>query len=979
MLVAALLFFFSGAAGLIYEVVWLKILGLQFGGSAWAVSTVVSSFMAGLGLGSWWAGRQVRNLSRPFTVYALLELGIALFGLISIPLLYHLDAFIEPVYHALQDHFAVFALVRFLASFLLLLIPTFLMGASLPVLVVGLARQENFKETVGTLYGINTMGAAFGVLFSSFVLLPAAGMQPTLLTAVGMGIAVALAAILWEMASPMAAQMTPGAEVPSKVSVPFDLLAAACASGAISLFCEVAWTRLLMPVVGSSTYAFAIILVVFLFGIALGSLLVGSRFVQWQAYRAWIGVGFALAAIGIIATTFLINLLPEFLVMLAPLCGKRVWMLFACQLVLVNCLVLVPIFVFGAILPLTIVAYQAETKQMGRAVGGIYVANTLGAILGSWLAGFVFLPYMGVYRSMVLVASLSLVAGALIHLRETMWTRPRKIAHVIAFTAIFSLLQWWNPQIDMQHLHQGVFRDLFTTKQSPKDQGTLLFAEDGPTCTVTVYRFEDSTGLKVNGKPDASTSGDLATQYLLGHLPMFLNQSPKNVCVIGLGSGATVRAVATHPAELIDVVELEPAVVKACSWFTSINDNVLDDRRVRLHIEDGRSFLRYHRGTYDVIISEPSNPWVAGVSALFTSEFYRIVENRLGDNGVFCQWIQMYELSTDTLNTMIRTLSDVFPYVLLFVYKTDIMCIASQKPIQGNEKIYAERMSNPELKKTLERIDIDNPYGLFCGYIGSLPEGNGYFATAQRNTDDNLRLEYLAAIGMYRDEQPIIKLTISSDTYLAQCRRHLFPDTEKMQLLLQLCEQTAKIAPWHWYRLQSFAVACKDENDKQTVMAFALKARELMGHIVHGPKKMTEAKKLIKNKEWQAAEQLLRELFVIPEQQGEAYRLLGEINAQKRDFQAAFDWYARALQTNPDDYVASANIGLLCFLAGKIADSDNYFELSLQLNPYYVFSRGTWVNALRSQGRMDDAERLQKEGKRLLRPRQYQQLEEMIR
>jgi spermidine synthase len=976
MLFAALLFFFSGAGGLIYEIVWLKILGLQFGASAWAVATVVSSFMAGLGIGSWWAGRLAQKIERPLLVYAWLELGIALCGLCSVPLLHHLDVLVEPIYHVLEDHFTIFAGVRFLCSFLVLLLPTALMGASLPVLVVGLSLQDSFKKAVGLLYGINTLGAAFGVFLSSFVLLPAIGLQATVLVAVGIGIAVGIAAILWNMMNRLPPiEITPVADG----HIPGDLSLVAFTSGGIALFCEVCWTRLLMPVVGSSTYAFAIILIVFLLGIGLGSLWLASRFAPRQGYRAWIAAGFGTTALCIVATTFLVNLLPQFMVTLAPWCGRHIWLLFMGQLVIVASLVLLPTCLLGAVLPLATIAYQAETEQKGRAVGGMYVANTFGAILGSLAAGFAFLPYAGVYLSLLLIAAVSLIVAVLILLREQQLTRPRKILSALAITAVFVVLLSASPQTDVHHLQQGVFRRILSQKSwQPTDYGDLLFAEDGATSTVTVYRFEERTSLKINGKVDASTQGDIASQYLLGHLPLFLTSTPRNVCVIGLGSGATVKAAASHPVARVDVVELEPAVVNAYPWFASVHDNVLDDSRVHLHIEDGRSFLRYSRRQYDVIISEPSNPWISGVSALFTSEFYRIVKSRLHQDGIFCQWIQSYEISAETLCVMLRTLSDEFAHVLLFTQQTDLICLASQQPICGSEKIYSERMANQEVGKTLERIQIDNAYALLSGYIGSLPEGNAYFQTLLRNSDDNLWLEYRAPVEMYSDERPNITLILPLETYLAQCQQYLFPNTDKSQIIKQLFVEMANTEPMSWRRLQAVANSCQQESDKQALTACAMKAKKRWELIVESPQKLGQVQIMLQHKEWQQAIPILHELLPTS-RKASAYRYLGEIYTQQRDFQTAFEWYAKALAANPDDYIACANIALLYYLTGDIPNSDKYFEISLQLNPHYVASRGNWIKLLNSQRRTEDAARLKEEAKRLLRRDKYAQLEKMIR
>jgi len=977
--VAASLFVLSGACGLAYQVVWVKLLALQFGSSAWSISTVLAAFMAGLGLGSWWAGRRADKIGRPFLVYGLLELGIALFGLISIPVLDRLDLLVAPLYLMLQGHFAVFVLIRFLLSFVLLIGPTVLMGASLPVLVVGLARRGNFQQTVGLLYGFNTLGAALGVIVTGFVLLPLIGLAGTIGVSVGVGFLVVAIALAWDYQAGRA-DSEPATETEPASSPPLEVLPAAptgkvgglhialMIAGALGIYYEIIWTRLLASIVGSSTYAFSIILTTFLLGIAIGGLLAGGPLAPSRGRRVWLGLLMAFSSLTVVAGLFLINSLPEMFLGIARNSQGRLWYLFLSQGVVSGSLVILPTIAMGVTLPLAIATYRAETGASGEAVGGLYAANTMGGILGSVLAGFICLPWLGVQQSIVAGGVLGLLVAVGLVLSERSVALGRRLLLGAGLVGMLGLLVGVTPKLDQHHLQFGIFRKILKTKKVIEEGPDLLFIRDGTSSTVSIFRDDATTFLKVNGKTDASSRDDLPTQYLLGHLPLLLCQSPKKVCVIGYGSGATVRAVAAYPVTQIDVVELEQVVIDTSHYFRAINDDVLDDKRVALHLEDGRSFLRYRRTMYDVIISEPSNPWVVGVSALFTTEYYQMVKARLAPGGRFCQWIQSYEISSGTLRVMLSTLAEVFPHLQLFRLEGDLICVAANGPIRADPARLARGFKLPAVRQTLERIRIRNPYELFMSYNATFPAAREQFASDIRNRDGNLWLEYRAPIEMYRGTTGAEIKVISADKMLEGYGRYFFPGSNRDELAIQIASSVARLAPEQHRWIVDLLPLVKRHSARMRIRQLIEQAEKRWMLIKLNPSRIAQALKQLKEEGLaHNVVQKMQAVLVGEPRNFKALRLLAEAEIQLKRHTSAVRHLRAAIALYPLDFIAQTHLGLLL-------DDPEILDRALEINPTYLPANRRRIAQLRAAGKVAAAEVLQERARQCMPWKRYRDL-----
>lgn len=765
-------FFLSGATALCYQVVWLRMLGLIFGHTVHAITTVLAAFMAGLAMGSFIMGRQARRVRDPIAMYGWLEIAIgiyagmmpALFGLVS-------SLYLQ-LGRALGVASATFAAVQFLIVFLLLFVPTALMGATLPVLSQALVRSKaSLGRTVATLYAVNTFGAVVGVAAAGYGLLPAVGNRITITTAAGANVAVGLLALLYvrrrlriDSEAPTRPAPSPAlrvATVPGGAGVanwPIRVTVAALGvSGAASMLYEVTWTRALALVIGSSTYAFTAMLLAVLLGIAGGSALYAWL---WGGRPASPGMLAALqAGIGVTVTVvvLLFERMPElFLIALAWSAAPAfVQML---QVAVSVGVLLLPSLQVGATFPCALAVASRGVERVGADVGWIYAVNTLGAIVGVMLTGFVLIPVLGVHASIRLgIATNLLLAVALLvaapHPSAVGWWGA--VGGALCLAGAVAFIRPWDPTIMASGpaiYGTGALRWTGRERFAQAVRATsVIYYRDGLSGTVSVHRAGERLFLRINGKTDAGTGGDMQTQVVLGHLPLLAHPDPRRVLVIGLGSGITAGAVARHPVERLDVVEIEPAVLAASRFFASLNGDVLQDPRVRTVLADGRNLLVTGSDRYDVIVSEPSNPWISGLASLFSVEFFRLARSRLQPGGIMMQWVQAYDLLPDDLRMVVNTFRTVFPHTTVWgAVGDDLLLLGRVEPAAVDLRLIRSRYeSNARLRQDLERVGLrtwSNILGLF-----RLNEQDTarLAAGAGLNTDDRLPLEFSAPRALY--------------------------------------------------------------------------------------------------------------------------------------------------------------------------------------------------------------------------------------
>jgi len=718
-------FFLSGAAGLIYQVAWAKALGLIFGHTVYATAVVLAVFMAGLASGSVYLGRRAKGHANPVALYARIEFLIAATGALSLGGLAAVRSLYVAAYPVVSGSHLPLLALRLVGVTAVLFTPTLLMGATLPILVESfVCSSVELGAGVSQLYWVNTLGAVAGSLLAGFVLLPAWGLRVTICCAVAVNVLAGLIA-LWvskeDRTAPavkdLSRKVSSDRNTPQQISFNF-LLFLFAVIGSTAFAYEIAWTRLLSITIGSSTYAFTLMLAAFLLGTVIGSacfhrFFAGSRKISIATLsRTQIGIGMA-ALSSLVLFPWMAAIVPELLRKVDQDFGGLVFTQFV-----ISALAMLPTaMAFGFNFPMVVVLLdRGDRDQTGSSVnvGRAYAANTVGCIVGAVVAGFWLVPWLGSFRVIGLAAAINLLL-ALVLDSQAGERRVRNLTidiccFVLALLVGFSSLFYNQPLLMLSAVLYGNSHQRRLTFGEVVATTDLVFAEEGVNDSIAVVLTDSNVSLRVNGKVDAST-GDARTQLLLGHLGAALHTTPRRVLIVGFGSGMTVSAVARYPdVEEIDCVEIEPAVIHAAPYLGSLNRGVLSDKRVHIVFDDARNFLLTSRQKYDLIVSEPSNPWIAGVATLFTDEFYSAARQHLAPGGMFVQWVQSYSLDPADLRMIMATFARHFPEATLWRgEETDLLLLGrtDTAPIQFNH--LRALWQNQALRTDLESIDVREP------------------------------------------------------------------------------------------------------------------------------------------------------------------------------------------------------------------------------------------------------------------------------
>ncbi|MCM8775000.1 MAG: fused MFS/spermidine synthase [Candidatus Omnitrophica bacterium] len=683
-------------------------------------------------------------------------------------------------YQAFEPSFLRFGLFKFAIVFVALFVPTFLMGGTLPVVGKYLVhRQKDTAKLIGLLYALNTLGAVLGVFLCGFFLLYLIGVWQTVVftgvfNLIIFGACYSYARVEGKnFSSEIMNRADQEDEVKSGLShsqkaqrsltptlhpwISYLLSVLFGISGAVSMMYEVGWTRVLAMVLGSSVYAFSTMLVTFLLGISLGSYLF-SRFSRRVAVDLmtfsvlqWLTACFVFTGFNVFDD------LPYYFGRFYGWFGRSVWALEFVKFLFSSLVMFPPTLCIGAMFACFIHVFQ-RSDSLGREVGTAYFSNTLGTILGSALTGFLIIPAIGIQATLIAAAVLNvLIGGTVFLIQPQKFYRKRIVWGLSAFLLVIvsaSRVQAWDRMaitsgtaikpMNVANLSKRDFMAYLSEKEN-------LFYREGSNSTVSVDRLRDNISLSVNAKVDASVE-DSFTQYLLGHLPMLLHPDPKKVLVIGLGSGSTLAAVASYPVETMDCVEIEQEVIQASTFFTKINRNVLDDRRVRIYTNDGRNFLLIRPDLYDVIISEPSNPWMAGVANLFSYEHYQTMSRRLNPGGIVCQWFHGYSMAPADIQMIVRTFRQVFKDVTLWTsYYPDMMLIGKSEKLVVDFNQIQHKFGLSSVQKDLAPHGIQGPEGLFASFWLGSEELERLSQGAKITSDNHPYLEFSAPRNLYKD------------------------------------------------------------------------------------------------------------------------------------------------------------------------------------------------------------------------------------
>ena len=756
----------SGAAALIYEVAWTRMLSLQLGHTVAATSTVLAAFMGGLAVGASGAGAA---RWRSLHAYAALELAVAACAVV---LPFTIGATTPILSWAYADGTAAarLAVVRVAISMLIVGIPAAAMGATFPV-------AADWFSDAGSLYAANTAGAAGGAVAAGFWLIPAVGLRAT----TGVGIALnllAAAGALWLSAAPATGKSAEPAEhsnrkrkktvharAPEKLALPELAWIAVGVSGFAALVYEVAWTRLLALVIGPTTYAFATMAAAFVGGLAIGSA-AGTRAARRARQPAiWLAAMLiASASAAVPAAWYAASRMPLAIAAQVAVQNVAFTRIVLVQALEVGLLLLPMTAALGATFPLALAVAASSTPgapstragdTVGRDAARVYTANTIGAIAGALSGGFVLIPLLGLRGTFTAAAVIGLATAVACLARLSRRAAIGGGAAAAAAIAAIVLLPPW----DRGLLSSGAYKYAPYLGSADLDlilrAGTLEYYKEGAAGTVSVRQLTGTRSLAIDGKIDASNAGDMLTQRLLGLLPVLIHGQARTICIIGLGSGVTSgSALAPGTVSRLDVVEISPEVVAASHLFDRENGAVLARPEVRLIVGDGRSHLLLASQRYDVIVSEPSNPWMAGVATLFTREFFAAARARLSPGGLLCQWAHTYDISADDLRSIVGTFASVFPDgTMWLVGEGDLLLIGSNGgSVSARLGEAVARTRDGDVASMLATVGVAPgmaPFDLLSLLVGGPRELTEYAGRALIQTDDRTPLEYTAPRGIY--------------------------------------------------------------------------------------------------------------------------------------------------------------------------------------------------------------------------------------
>jgi spermidine synthase len=727
------LFFCSGATALIYEVLWSKYLSLMFGSTVQAQTVVLAVFMGGLALGNRLFGKRADALNRPLRVYGYIEIAIGLYAFFFSGIYNLADAVFVKVGSSILDRSWLLLGLKATLSVALLLGPTVLMGGTLPLLAAWL--QKNGVEPgrlSARFYSVNSLGAVCGAGLAGFFLVRQLGMVSTSQMTALANVLIGATAI------GLARHQREGETISLATDVPVQsqtqstaarwAAALVMVTGGVSMGLEVLASRAMSLLFGSSLQSFAIVLMAFILGIGLGSsLIASSRFKRWKSEKVATTLLLA-AAIWIGLLIFRIESWVEYYRWARTGLSRNEVGYLLNQLLsgfIAMVILGVPAALLGAVLPLLMRVVSEDAKTLGDKIGRLLTWNTLGAVGGVLATGFVLMPQIGLRNSFATLAMvLGLVAATVAFVKH-----HRRLA--IFSTGVIGLLlmlfltgtEGWKYVFS-----SGVFRSRETVFDPQamdvrRKLVEILFYEDAPDATVSVehnLKIADSISLRINGKPDASTGGDLLTQYLCAHLPMAARPDAKEVFVLGMGSGVTAGAVLGHPVERVTIAENCEPVLRTAHFFAKYNNGVMTNARSRIWVEDARTILKLSPQEYDLIILEPSNPWTVGVGSVFSQEFYRLVSTRLKEDGIVVQWFHIYEMHDGIVSMVLRTFNSVYPFTEVWDCGWgDIIMLGARQPWKMDLANYGKIFERELPRQQLESAGLKTPEVLLARQLAS--------------------------------------------------------------------------------------------------------------------------------------------------------------------------------------------------------------------------------------------------------------------
>ncbi len=868
-------------------------LTLVMGNTHYSIATVLTAFMGGLALGSYAGGKIIDRFFNPLALYALLEGAIGFYCLAIPGIIDWAFLLFKSIYLNSGSSYTEASFYRFLICGSILLIPTTFMGATLPILSKFVSSEPGLiGRDVGTLYAVNTFGAVFGAATSAYVFMRLLGLSSTIQLAAGLNIGIAMIIFLvfrpgWNRTAQSLNESSQGRNEPAdnKTRVMLweerFLLLAFGVSGFCALVYQLTWNRILSLLLGSSVYAFSLILSLFILGLALGTVCFARLVTRMKDLVKVFGllqIGIGISAL--VALPFFGEI---------PFINRWVYQNWdidfsAVQfsnLLIIFSLLFFPTFFMGAQFPVVVKLLTRGMSNLGSDVGRVYASNTVGTIVGSFVGGFFMIPILGIQNSVLTAVFINiLLAGGLLSLSKSL-TAPMKLygLPLVLLACLWggiSMNAWDKAVISSGSFMPYRIKDL---KEAENKTNRILFYKEGTHTTVTTeLAVSGNIFLRVNGKTDASLALDMRTQLLSGYLPMFFQKNPESVLVIGQGSGITLGAVEQFPAvKDIDLVEISTTVIEGSRFFGPFNHHALDDDRLTVILEDGRNHVALSDKKYDVIISEPSNPWISGVGALFTVDFFRLLKDRLTEKGVVCIWVHT-NMSPENFKSITKSFSTIFPHVTMWesIVGDDYLLIGSSKEYGLPYERVDDLLKKDTIGKDLSRIGIHSVRDLFSLMIMSRDQILRFSGEAPIHTDDNSLLEFNAPKYIYKDDR---------DVLVRQLTPFIQVDPSFIKISTGSADERSKI-------FKKFSAVERSESQ----------VAEIKRHA--------------------RIDQLL-------DQAMEAF--------DSGDYLRALESYGAILKLDPEHVMTHLNQGNVLQALKRYDEAETVYRKTLSLNPYYVF------------------------------------------
>ncbi len=981
------LFLCSGMTGLLYEVIWSRMIVKVIGAAPFAISIVLTVFMGGLGLGSYLAGRyidRIQKSSQLIQLYGLMEIGIGIYALLLGGVIEASQPIFSSIYNQSTDHLLIFNAVILIGAFVLFIIPVTLMGATLPILIrFYVANLGHLGARVGRLYAINTIGAAVGSILSGFFLIKLWGVDGTLRFAVVVnfmigGISFVLAnwvakrTALAEVVSARQRGSSPQNKDEFQYSRSHQIAALVifAISGYAAMAYEVIWTRLLGLIIGPTTYSFTIVLTTFIVGLALGAMFFG-----WLAdrskhpFRLLLITQTCAAILALLVSQFLGNSQFFFAKLIFSFRDNFVMLSFA-KALLLFVILLGPTIALGATFPLVGKIYTSSIRKLGKSIGFAYAINTIGALLGAFSAGFILIPLLGKENSLSLVIAIQLLTVlAVVGLLYPKGEKSR-IRLILLGTGILGLLLTFAyPHWDRQQLATGKYYRFSSYADAlknaswwdalvklPRDfmpniSGTeVVFYGDGIGGFTTVEKDIDPFGkpqyvLYNSGKADASSESDMATQTMLAHLPLLFHPQPKNVMILGLASGVTAGEAIYYDLDRLDILEISEQVVEASKFFNETNSDVLSHPATNLIIQDGRAHLELTDQVYDVITSEPSNPWMAGLANLFTEEFFRLTKSRLNWDGVFIQWLPSYQMDWTTFSMIGRTFTKVFPNSLLmksFIGGNDYLLVG----FKGLKQLSLENgFKNLPLLQKSPNLIVEDPRILYRLIVSdNLP---ALFGSGPGHTDDHPVLEFMAPQRMHLVDKTVER-TLAA-------RRTL--NDEIIDVMGEVLDVDGQLK-FARFMLSVYApfqdmVDLSEATGEQKV-EYADMLMEYSKNNAVQDYNMFDSVGLRDSVVQMQIAQLTQKLPNLPNRLA-SFFILANAHAELEEFDEAIKYCRQIIEMGSDPIEANLNLGLFCMNAGRKEEAISAYNAVLELDTEHSHAHNNLGTLYEQTGQTDRA------------------------